>query len=36
MISKYKLNFRPMNTFGPNELGGRHKLLFDMIKIIWK
>lgn len=36
MISKYNLNFRPMNTFGPKELEERHKLLFDMIKIIWK
>jgi hypothetical protein len=31
MINKYKLNFRPMNDFGPNELEERHKLLFDMV-----
>ena len=36
MISKYKLNFRPMNEFGPNELEERHKLLFDMVNQIWK
>lgn len=36
MINKYKLNFRPMNEFGPNELEERHKLLFDMVAIIWR
>ena len=36
MISKYKLNFRPMNEFGPNELEERHKLLYDMVNHIWK
>jgi len=35
MINKYKLNFRPMDTFGPDELEERHKLLFDMARIIW-
>jgi hypothetical protein len=35
MINKYQLNFRPMNEFGPNELEERHRLLFDIIKIIW-
>jgi len=36
MISKYKLSFRPMNEFGPSELEERHKLLFDMVAIIWR
>lgn len=36
MIEKYKLNFRPMATFGPEELEERHKLLFEMAKIIWE
>lgn len=36
MINKYKLNFRPMNEFGPAELEERHKLLFDMVNHIWK
>ena len=36
MIKKYNLQFRPMDTFGPHELEERHKLLFDLIKIIWK
>lgn len=36
MIEKYKLNFKSMYTFGPDELEERHKLLFDMVKIIWK
>lgn len=35
MLNKHKLSFRPMNEFGPTELEERHKLLFDMIKIIW-
>ena len=36
MIERYKLNFRPMKIFGPNELEERHKLLFDIAKNIWK
>lgn len=36
MINKYKLNFRPMNEFGQVELDERHKLLYDMVKHIWK
>ena len=35
MIKNYQLHFQPMNTFGPEELDQRHKLLFEMIKIIW-
>lgn len=36
MITKYNLNFRAMNEFGQSELEERHKLLFDMVKIIWE
>jgi uncharacterized protein with ParB-like and HNH nuclease domain len=36
MMDNYKLSFRPMNAFGPTELEERHKLLFDMVKNIWK
>lgn len=36
MMKKHNLQLRPMETFGPQELEERHKLLFDMIKIIWK
>ncbi|WP_417371854.1 DUF262 domain-containing protein [Gelidibacter japonicus] len=36
MMKKYNLNFRPMNTFGPEELEERHKLLFDITNIIWQ
>lgn len=36
MIEKYNLNFRPLNTFGPDELDERHKLLFNIAKIIWE
>jgi len=35
MINAYNLNFRPIDEFGPDELEERHKLLFDIIKIIW-
>lgn len=35
MMKLYDLHFRPMDKFGPKELEERHKLLFDMIKIIW-
>lgn len=34
-IEKTGLNFRPMDSFGPNELEERHKLLFNMIQHIW-
>ena len=36
MREKYNLDFRPMNCFGPEELEERHRLLFDMARIIWK
>ena len=36
MIRKQNLQFRPMNQFGPEELEQRHRLLFDMTKIIWQ
>jgi len=36
MISNCNLSFRPMDTFGPNELEERHKLLFDISSLIWR
>lgn len=36
MMKKYNLKFRHMDSFGPDELEERHRLLFDMMKIIWK
>jgi len=36
MINKYKLNFRPMNEFGPAELEERQRLLFDIVTYIWE
>lgn len=36
MINQYKLNFRSLNEFGQVELEERHKLLYDMVKHIWK
>lgn len=35
LMRKYNLNIRPMEVFGPEELEERHKLLADIIKIIW-
>ena len=35
MIQTYNLNFRAIEQFGKEELEERHKLLFDLIKIIW-
>ncbi|TDO82993.1 uncharacterized protein DUF1524 [Flavobacterium chryseum] len=35
MINTYKLKFRHMEQFGKEELEERHRLLFDLIKIIW-
>ena len=34
-IKTSKLNFRPMDKFGPQELEERHKLLFEIVKCIW-
>ena len=34
-ISDTGLNFRPMDTFGPDELEERQKLLFEIVKYIW-
>ncbi len=36
MIDEYDLKFRPMDSFGPDELEERQRLLFDIAKIIWK
>ncbi|NDI98723.1 DUF262 domain-containing protein [Flavobacterium sp. LaA7.5] len=35
MITVHKLNFKYYESFGPEELEERHKLLFDIVKIIW-
>lgn len=35
MMERHDLKFRPMPTFGPTEVEERHRLLFDMAKIIW-
>ncbi|HEY4301081.1 MAG TPA: DUF262 domain-containing protein [Candidatus Didemnitutus sp.] len=34
-VKKTKLNFRPLDKFGPDELEERHKLLFEICKMIW-
>ena len=36
LIKKYKLKLEHHDEFGPTELELRHKLLFDIIQIIWK
>ena len=33
--SKHGLELRPLDRFGPDELESRHRLLFDLTKIIW-
>lgn len=35
MINNLHLDFEPMDDFGPDELEKRHKLLYEIIKIIW-
>lgn len=35
MTNRYDLDFRPMDSFGPEELEMRHRLLFDMARSIW-
>jgi hypothetical protein len=29
------LDLKPLNQFGPDELETRHRLLFDIAKIVW-
>ena len=36
MMQEHNLNLRPLDRFGKEELEERHKLLSDIIKIIWK
>lgn len=33
---RYNLDLKPLDHFGPEELESRHRLLFDLIGIIWK
>ena len=32
---QFKLDLKPLDRFGPEELESRHLLLFEMVKIIW-
>ncbi len=36
MIIKFKLPFRPLDQFGPDELEERQRLLYNIVKIIWR
>lgn len=36
MINEYKLDFKPYDQFGAEQLEERHKLLFDIVKLVWK
>jgi uncharacterized protein with ParB-like and HNH nuclease domain len=36
LISRHRLNIRPMETFGPIELEERHKLLAQIVQKIWE
>lgn len=33
--ARYKLDLKPLDQFGPEELEARHRLLFEITKIIW-
>lgn len=33
---QFGLDLKPLDHFGPEELEGRHKLLYDLIGVIWK
>ena len=35
IAERYKLDLKPFNQFGPDELEARHRLLFEITKIIW-
>ena len=35
LIQRHALDLKPLDHFGPDELESRHRLLFEMIKIIW-
>lgn len=36
MITNLSLPFKPLDNFGPNEVEERHRLLFQICKILWK
>jgi len=36
MMHSFSLNFRPLDVFGMTEVEERHKLLFEISKLIWK
>ena len=36
LCQRYNLNLQPLGQFGPNELEARHRLLFEISKIIWR
>lgn len=35
LVQRYGLDFESLDRFGPDELERRHRLLFELIKIIW-
>ncbi len=35
-IQENNLNIHPMDSFGPNEIEERHRLMFDLFKMIWQ
>ena len=35
MCERHKLELRHLDKFGPDELEARHKLLFNLVSIIW-
>ena len=35
LVERHSLDLKPLEHFGPKELESRHRLLFDLVKIIW-
>jgi hypothetical protein len=33
---RYAIDLKPHDSFGPDELEARHRLLFELTKIIWQ
>ena len=36
LCERYQLDIRPHDSFGPDEIEARHRLLFDLTKTIWR
>ena len=36
LMKRYDLDLRPLDSFGPDEVEARQKLLFKLVEIIWR